>query len=331
MTNSESATYASQAEWIKEDIAKTNKRWKIGLIHNSPFGKNYNAARAPIAQAFEEGGVQLVLMGHNHAYIRTKAIDSEGNTKDGGTVYLQSNAAGLKFNDLPNKMPWMEVVKQPYLPVFTALTVYPDKIVGSAYTVDKDTTTLLDSFVITSSMPVQPLYTVSGVVGELVEYYAENQNLDIDLFQLHNKFGKAKVKIYDSAFETVVAEATVGVQGIEGNLNYPFRLEGIPNSNYIMEITRGGMCPKVTSLSVTDSDIDLGVQKLLPGDVNKDYQISVEDVQILTARYKAGNTIYPSANYSYVFDTNGDGMIDIDDVKAVTAALKNFQGYQKWE
>ena len=66
--------YATQAAWLDEDLAATDRPWKIVYMHRPPYSSGEHGSdtglRAKLAPIFEKHGVQLVLSGHDHDYER---------------------------------------------------------------------------------------------------------------------------------------------------------------------------------------------------------------------------------------------------------------------
>lgn len=153
--NSECNTSA-QVSWLTNDLIQANKdpeiKWKIIYFHNSPYGagKSSSSAWPPVFAAY---GVDLALIGHNHVYVRTKMIDAKGNEKEtgGGIVYLMSNSSGTKYNSPKGIQPWQVIESQPYMPMFSAITVNDSSIDVKAYTINLQTVSILDAFSITKN------------------------------------------------------------------------------------------------------------------------------------------------------------------------------------
>ncbi len=69
-------------QWVKSDLAKSRAKWKVVVyhhpgFHSSPTHQAQKQMRV-LADAFEDGGVDLVLNGHVHNYQRTFPIQAEG-------------------------------------------------------------------------------------------------------------------------------------------------------------------------------------------------------------------------------------------------------------
>lgn len=111
----------NQVDWMKNTVAKSDKKWKFVTFHKSPYAAGDNSAqwegeridfyKKNLIPVFDELGIDMVFEAHDHMYMRSfqmlgdqvidpKALakDDAGNVIDPkGTVYLMSNAFGNKF------------------------------------------------------------------------------------------------------------------------------------------------------------------------------------------------------------------------------------------
>ncbi len=101
-TNDMLSISLSQLIWLKNDMNSTDKDWKIVLMHKSPYSLGKDAKwpdalylQRSLATVVDECGVDLVLSGHDHQYIRTKPLKSNKVNED-GTIYILSGTAGAK-------------------------------------------------------------------------------------------------------------------------------------------------------------------------------------------------------------------------------------------
>ncbi len=66
----------AQAAWLDQDLAATDRPWKIVYMHRPPYSSGDHKSHLPTRKAFspifEKHGVQLVLAGHDHHYERMK-------------------------------------------------------------------------------------------------------------------------------------------------------------------------------------------------------------------------------------------------------------------
>lgn len=143
-----------QAEWLKQDLKQTDKKWKIVAMHRPAYGGNMYKKVQDWTDIFDEYEVDLVLQGHNHEYSRSyplfdgKIVQPNEDVKDAnkGTVYVVTNASGGKFNEKKEDQFYHEVHFQNYKQMFAGITVTGDTLTYQAYDVDGK---LLDEFVLT--------------------------------------------------------------------------------------------------------------------------------------------------------------------------------------
>jgi len=101
-TNDMAAVSDAQLRWLKNDLNSTDMDWKMLFIHKSPysFGKNMKwpdglYLREALTAVCDETGVDLVIAGHEHLYLRTKTLYNN-QVSDTGTVYVLAGTAGTK-------------------------------------------------------------------------------------------------------------------------------------------------------------------------------------------------------------------------------------------
>lgn len=123
------ALIPAQEKWLEEDLASTDKTWKVVMLHGGPYstGDHTNdgdilTIRNTLPQIFAKYKVDLVLQGHDHVYTRTMpylyGVNSLGEQENGrvpnrneklveedgilwsmepdGTYYITINTAGFK-------------------------------------------------------------------------------------------------------------------------------------------------------------------------------------------------------------------------------------------
>ena len=80
----------SQHKWLEEDLASTDKTWKIVAIHNPLYStgkygsdkdrnKVARSQQKKLGKIFNECGVDLVLQGHDHVFCLTPPMDENRN------------------------------------------------------------------------------------------------------------------------------------------------------------------------------------------------------------------------------------------------------------
>lgn len=101
-TNDLMSISLAQQVWLKNDLNSTDKDWKIVLMHKSPytFGKDGKWPDALYLQksltaVCDMCGVDLVISGHDHQYLRTKKLKAN-RVNENGTTYVLAGTAGTK-------------------------------------------------------------------------------------------------------------------------------------------------------------------------------------------------------------------------------------------
>jgi hypothetical protein len=101
---SDPALARRQAEWLDASLSRTRTHWKLVMFHHPVYpshpGRDNPALQEYWVPIFDKHHVDLVLQGHDHAYMRTYPMHSSVPvaTPDQGTVYVVS-VAGDKFYD----------------------------------------------------------------------------------------------------------------------------------------------------------------------------------------------------------------------------------------
>ncbi len=97
---------AGQKEWLEEQLkAAAGADFQIIMFHHPPYCRKQDRRRAEIvknwAPLFDKYGVDLVLNGHDHVYLRTKKINGGRQVGDGenGVTYVVATS-GEKFDRL---------------------------------------------------------------------------------------------------------------------------------------------------------------------------------------------------------------------------------------
>lgn len=137
----------SQGEWLRNDMAKSLKKWKIVALHRGPYGATYDTTdiRKAWVPIFDELGIDLVLQGHDHNYMRSYPMKNGVAVKPGkGTIYMVGNTGGVKFYPLKSRS-WQAVDLQPRVPMYISVTVSSTKMVIRAY---DNKNKLRDSFIV---------------------------------------------------------------------------------------------------------------------------------------------------------------------------------------
>ncbi|MFE5318735.1 phosphodiester glycosidase family protein [Paenibacillus sp. NPDC056579] len=128
--NSEYVDGSGQTEWLRNDLMHTDKPWKIVFFHRGPYGSIYDTenVRSAWTPVFDEFGVDLVMNGHDHIYLRTYPMKNNQKAVDGkGTSYIIPGATGPKFYELTPR-PWQMVVDDENTQMFSSVVIDGEKL-----------------------------------------------------------------------------------------------------------------------------------------------------------------------------------------------------------
>ena len=169
----------TQLEWMINDIKSSDAMWKIVVLHKALYsnGSHYDDGdvegfRKQLGALLPYLGVDLVLQGHDHVYMRTDALNANAvvpsktgiKTYNGseyltkynpmGTIYSICGTSGVKVYHTKDpaatdkKFPAAEALADVENSMFAAITVDGNSLYYNAYQVDGETAEKVDSFAI---------------------------------------------------------------------------------------------------------------------------------------------------------------------------------------
>ncbi len=101
-TNDVLSVSTAQLKWLQNDLSSTDRDWKIVFMHKSPYtlgkdGKWPDALylQESLTKVLDKNNVDIVFSGHDHMYLRTKAL-KDNRLDESGTTYVLSGTAGSK-------------------------------------------------------------------------------------------------------------------------------------------------------------------------------------------------------------------------------------------
>ncbi len=98
--------YDKIAGWLQEDLQRSQQLWKVLVFHHPPYPVVQDW-RAEVLQKhwvpiFEENGVDIVFVGHQHVYMRTRPLGGGQVQPEGeGIVYVMGNAGTKHYGPGP--------------------------------------------------------------------------------------------------------------------------------------------------------------------------------------------------------------------------------------
>ena len=140
---------AMQKLWLEKDLAGTDKRWKIVLLHRPPYDNKTFRDNAAIRKAFvpifDKYQVDVVFTGHDHVYARTYPLRA-GEKSLHGTVYVATGRSGSKTYRLTSENQLNEFFYNPQEePNYLTVDVKLDRITVKAF---KQSGALIDGWII---------------------------------------------------------------------------------------------------------------------------------------------------------------------------------------
>ncbi|MCR4615515.1 MAG: metallophosphoesterase [Clostridiales bacterium] len=176
---SDKALSDAQINWLKEDAKASKAQWKIVMLHKALYSnsshyddKDVAAIRKQLGKLLPDLGIDVVLQGHDHTYLRTGVMDSNrvvrtktktisfngreytAKIEPKGTIYSIAGTGGVKFyptktNRQTDKLfPRAEVIADVKTPTFTAYHVSGGVLYYDAYTIVDGRAERIDSFAI---------------------------------------------------------------------------------------------------------------------------------------------------------------------------------------
>lgn len=231
-----------QLEWLENDLKNNNSLWKFVMLHKGLYttGNKINhdleiaIMRKQIVPLMMKYGVDVVLQGHDHLYVRTKPqkLDGEGyDTPEiiteyyqdkkidymldpDGIIYINSNSAGgatfypeIEY-DTTHVFP--VISGQPKKQMFSAFTIKNNRLFFKSYTVEEndllnqpDIVNLFDSFNLKKALHfdlIDSINEIKNFENLTVNDYDKIQNLLSDYNQLPES-SKALVSNYNVLLE----------------------------------------------------------------------------------------------------------------------------------
>ncbi|MEE1011789.1 MAG: metallophosphoesterase family protein, partial [Acutalibacteraceae bacterium] len=211
----------AQLNWMINDIRSSNAKWKIVVLHKAPYsnGSHYDdgeveGIRNQLSALLPYLGVDLVLQGHDHVYLRTDVLN--GNvvmpTRTGtktyngqdytvkydpnGTIYSICGTSGVKIYHTKDpaatdeKFPRAEALYDAENSMFTAITVDGDTLYYNAYQVDGNEAEKVDSFAIEKTDYESPSDKVGiDAIDDMIISFFSTLNIKLTWKPLNFLFG----------------------------------------------------------------------------------------------------------------------------------------------
>ena len=185
--NSNNFSMAEHKAFMKEAINENpDVAWKVVVFHHSIYSVASHAVENDILQrreeyapVFKDLGIDVVLMGHDHVYVRSYMMDGLNAqvarnadntplshvTDPEGTLYITANSAsGSKFYNIQNQeFPYSAVQSQEKVPNISNITVSPSSFKITTYRVSD--MSVVDTFEMTRSTVLTGIKEPGNITG----------------------------------------------------------------------------------------------------------------------------------------------------------------------
>lgn len=284
-SEADEVTMGKQAEWLREDLLASNKKWKIVMFHKPAYhtedgrGNLIEYTQTYFAPILEELKVDLVLEGHDHVYARTYPMSKGKPLPSGeqGTVYLDGGASGWKFYD-GSKYEYLDFMFDEDVPVYSAIQVSHDKIVIQARTTQS--AELIDNYTIVkkdgrtlTSVAVAPAELKLNVGDKhatvLTATYSDNSTADVT--------NQAIWTSSDEQAATVDAEGIIHAVGV-GEATIQANYSNLPPVKLSVTVQSEGTLPKLLKLTAEPGTHTLQVGKQAASVITAVYDNGVSTV-----------------------------------------------------
>ena len=189
-----------QVEWLKNDMNSSDAQWKVVTLHKALYsnGSHYDdddvcAMRDQLCSLIPELGIDLVLQGHDHVYMRTHSLDGNEVVEEKkislsynsqvydtyvnptGTSYVIGGCSGVKAYHVKDVSLTDELFPRAAKAVdfgaqsFSAIQIVGGVLYYNAYSVDGDETVCIDKFAISKDGSGVETDETADILPDIVE------------------------------------------------------------------------------------------------------------------------------------------------------------------
>ncbi|MFC5650384.1 PA14 domain-containing protein [Paenibacillus solisilvae] len=148
------ASFSHEIEWLKREVAQTDKKWKIVAFHKAIYSVGNHAIESDILAlrqmlypVFDELGIDVVLQGHDHTFMRSFQMynnqpiknvqkdDQDRVLNPDGTLYMINNSAATKFYDIQDGVDrfYADVFLQPKKAIYSGISMTENSFTIKSY------------------------------------------------------------------------------------------------------------------------------------------------------------------------------------------------------
>jgi 3',5'-cyclic AMP phosphodiesterase CpdA len=139
-------------DWLNDDLAASDAEWKIAFFHHPPFSLYADRSDSSgvinlILPALSEGGVDLIMVGHDHHYARSHPIrgDCDVPGGEGAIPFILVGSGGTDLHAIEDDDQWYVAAANDQIHAFLEFNVHGCRGVGTAIGLDG---VAIDEFII---------------------------------------------------------------------------------------------------------------------------------------------------------------------------------------
>jgi Predicted phosphohydrolases len=297
-------SFEQEIEWLKHEVAETDKKWKVVAFHKAIYSVGNHAKDSDILALrdkmypiFDELGIDIVLQGHDHTFMRSFQMydnkpvqnvetDSQGRVMNpDGTLYMINNSAATKFYDVQAGVDrfYAAVYQQPKKAIFSGISMTEDSFKIDSFMFGENTP--FDTYTIVRDdvkpKPVEQLEVIKSEDGNRTISWNKPEDEGVRGFRLYEKNGKlgANWNVYIPAvadqenYQYVVAKTNL-------DQAYQFVVKAVnkrDNSEASTVTSEGNEPAAPTEPAVDDAHNTFGWANVPDYDAVTDYEYSVDN------------------------------------------------------
>ncbi len=127
-----------QQDWVRSVVKNNPTKWRVAVMHKTLFGYRVSDPTTGVyrswSDTFDEAGIDLVLMGHDHVYARTKyyadGAVTESQQPGSGTTYITGASANTdnRSGNYSENTYTLVHSSEDYGRAYVAISISPDEI-----------------------------------------------------------------------------------------------------------------------------------------------------------------------------------------------------------
>ncbi len=311
MLNSEfgADSMQAQAEWLRQDMSNTDKKWKVVMFHRAPYHSNplrgADATLKIFAPVIEELGVDLALVGHDHAYARTYSMNDGVPVEKGeGTLYMIGGSSGPKFYP-EEKYSYIDFLYGEDKQVFSAIKVDGNKLIIETTNIDGE---VVDSFELSKAkLASKTEFIGSGVTEGVIKKDGQAVHAAITIEDLE--------QIQGMEFILEFTPDTLKLQ--EGELADIIDFGAFEGTDFQLisdtsKLDEGKLTVSFASKTVVNGDAIITIPLTVIGENNEEASVSFKDAKVVSSEIVSTDVPESSVTATILVEPGITGKVSLE-------------------